>query len=101
MRGGGGCMTLVSPTEHTMLVFWVELVVLAVTARSLGALMRRVGQPSVVGELFAGLLLGPSVLGSLAPGVESWLFPGTALQSGLIIIVATVGIVMMLIFTGF
>jgi Kef-type K+ transport system membrane component KefB/nucleotide-binding universal stress UspA family protein len=94
-------MTLVSPDEHSMLVFWVELVVLAVTARSLGALMRRFGQPSVVGELFAGLLLGPSVLGKAAPGAEHWLFPGTALASGLIIVVATVGIVLMLIYTGF
>ena len=94
-------MTLVSPDEHTMLVFWVDLVVLAVAARGLGVLVRRFGQPSVVGELLAGLALGPSVLGNVAPGVESWLFPGTALQSGLIVVVATVGVVMMLIYTGF
>ena len=84
-----------------MLVFWVDLVVLAVTARLLGALMRRFGQPSVVGELFAGLLLGPSLLGKALPGAETWLFPGTVAQSGLILVVATVGIVMMLIYTGF
>ncbi|HET6815871.1 MAG TPA: cation:proton antiporter [Mycobacteriales bacterium] len=94
-------MTLKSPSEHMMLVFWVDLVVLAVTARLLGALMRRFGQPSVVGELFAGLLLGPSLLGKALPGVEKWLFPGTVGQSGLILVVATVGIVMMLIYTGF
>ena len=84
-----------------MLVFWVDLVVLAVSARLLGALMRRFGQPSVVGELFAGLLLGPSLLGKALPGVEKWMFPGTVEQSGLILVVATVGIVMMLIYTGF
>ena len=84
-----------------MLVFWVDLVVLAVTARLLGSLMRRFGQPSVVGELFAGLLLGPSLLGKALPGVEKWMFPGTVAQSGLILVVATVGIVMMLIYTGF
>src|SRR4051812_9103124 len=84
-----------------MLVFWADLVVLAVTARLLGALMRRFGQPSVVGELCAGLLLGPSLLGKALPGVERWLFPGTLAQSGLILVVATVGIVMMLIYTGF
>src|SRR4051812_36745859 len=84
-----------------MLVFWADLVVLAVTARLLGALMRRFGQPSVVGELCAGLLLGPSLLGQAAPGVEHWLFPGSVAQSGLILVVATVGIVMMLVYTGF
>lgn len=94
-------MRLVSPSEHAMLVFWVDLVILAVTARGLGVLMRRIGQPSVVGELFAGLVLGPSILGQLLPGVETWLFPGTLTQSGLIVVVATVGIVMMLIHTGF
>src|SRR5207302_8553369 len=62
---------------------------------------RRFGQPSVVGELFAGVLLGPSLLGKALPGVERWMFPGTVEQSGLIIVVATVGIVMMLIYTGF
>jgi Kef-type K+ transport system membrane component KefB len=94
-------VTLKSPDEHMMLVFWVDLVVLAVTARLLGALMRKFGQPSVVGELFAGLLLGPSLLGKALPGVEKWMFPGTVAQSGLILVVATVGIVMMLIYTGF
>lgn len=94
-------MTLVSPDEHTLLVFWVDLVALVVAARLLGAVMMRFGQPSVVGELFAGLLLGPSVLGELWPQAEEFLFPGGATQSGLIIVVALVGIVMMLIYTGF
>src|SRR4051794_5453388 len=94
-------VTLKSPDEHMMLVFWADLVVLAVTARLLGALMRRFGQPSVVGELCAGLLLGPSLLGKALPGVEHWLFPGTVAQSGLVLVVATVGIVMMLVYTGF
>src|SRR3954447_14704123 len=99
--GGRSAMTLVSPDEHMMLVFWVDLVVLAVTARLFGALMRRVGQPSVLGELFPGLLLGPSLLGKLFPGVLEWMSPGGVAQSGLILVVATLGIVMMLIYTGF
>ncbi|WP_018348299.1 cation:proton antiporter [Longispora albida] len=40
-----------------------------------GALARRLGQPRVVGEIVAGLVLGPSVLGALAPGVMKALFP--------------------------
>src|SRR3954467_15893464 len=84
-----------------MLVFWADLVVLAVTARLLGALMRRFGQPSVVGALRSGLLLGPSLLGQAAPGVEHWLFPRPGAQSGLILVVATGDLVMMLVCTGF
>jgi Kef-type K+ transport system membrane component KefB len=45
--------------EHQLLIFWVQFVVLVLVARLLGALMNRIGQPAVVGELAAGLVLGP------------------------------------------
>jgi Kef-type K+ transport system membrane component KefB len=53
--------------EHLLLPVLVQLVVIIAAARAFGALARRVGQPSVVGEIAAGLLLGPSLFG--------WLFP--------------------------
>ena len=56
---------LTSLTEHQQLVFWAELLALLAVARLLGAAARRWGQPVVVGELAAGVLLGPSVLGGL------------------------------------
>ena len=52
-----------------------DLVIIIVAARALGALARRVGQPAVVGEVVAGMLLGPTVLGRLAPSIPPWLFP--------------------------
>jgi K+:H+ antiporter len=57
------------------LVFFLELVVLLVASRLLGEAFRALRQPAVVGELLAGVILGPSVLGAAAPGVEGWLFP--------------------------
>ena len=69
-------------TEHQILLFWTQLLVLLLVARGLGRLMRRLGQPSVVGELAAGLLLGPSGFGSLFPGAYAWLFPADPVQSG-------------------
>ena len=51
------------PEEHQLLVFWVALLAVVVVARGLGAVARRFGQPAVVGELAAGVVLGPSVLG--------------------------------------
>jgi Kef-type K+ transport system membrane component KefB len=89
-----------SLSEHQLLVFWVQLVVLVAAARSLGALMRRLGQPAVIGELAAGLVLGPSVFGKIAPGAAHWLFPANAAQSGPILAVGWVGIVMLLAVTG-
>ena len=68
-------MNLHPPEEHELLVFWVGLVVIVALARALGALARKVGQPAVIGELAAGIVLGPSVLGRVAPGVFEWLFP--------------------------
>lgn len=89
-------------SEHQLLVFWVQLAVLLAAARGLGGLMRRSGQPAVVGELAAGLLIGPTVLGRVAPGVFAWLFPaGDAVQSALLLAVAWVGIALLLVTTGF
>jgi Kef-type K+ transport system membrane component KefB len=88
-------------TEHHLLVFWAQLFVLLLCARGLGGLARRFGQPSVVGELAAGLLLGPSVLGHLAPLVSGWLFPADPVQKAMIGAVAWLGVLLLLIATGF
>ena len=68
-------MNLDPPTEHQLLGFWVALAVIVVAARLLGLVAQRVGQPAVVGELAARLLLGPSVAGKVAPDVSDWMFP--------------------------
>ncbi len=44
-------MNLVAPDEHQLLVFWTQFAVLLLAARALGQLMKRAGQPAVVGEL--------------------------------------------------
>jgi Kef-type K+ transport system membrane component KefB/nucleotide-binding universal stress UspA family protein len=88
-------------TEHQLLLFWVQLFVLLVSARGLGALARKLGQPQVIGELTAGLLLGPSVLGHLAPGVFQWLFPAEPVQRSLLAGVAWLGVLLLLVVTGF
>jgi Kef-type K+ transport system membrane component KefB len=55
------------------LIFLLQVAVLLVTALLLGSLASRFGMPAVVGELLAGVVLGPSLLGSIAPGLVSWL----------------------------
>lgn len=87
--------------EHELLLFWVQLAVLLGVARLLGGLMRRFGQPAVIGELGAGLLVGPSVLGRVAPDVAAWLFPGGVVESAMLLAVAWLGIFLLLIVTGF
>jgi len=87
-------------SEHQLLVFWVQLLVLVLVARGLGSLVRRVGQPAVVGELAAGVLLGPSVLGALAPGVWGWLFPDDAVHAGLMNGIGWLGVFFLLVLAG-
>jgi Kef-type K+ transport system membrane component KefB/nucleotide-binding universal stress UspA family protein len=94
-------MRLVQPSEHQVLIFLVQIVLLLVTARLLGQLCRRIGQPPVVGELAAGVLLGPSVLGQVAPDLFDWIFPPDAVQSGMLFAVGWLGVIMLLVVTGF
>ena len=88
------------PSEHQLLVFWCQLLALVLTARALGAWMRSRGQPSVVGELAAGLILGPSVLGKLAPELQAWLFPPDPVQRALLAGLAWIGVFLLLVLTG-
>ncbi len=92
---------LIPLSEHELLVFWVQLATLIATARLLGWIMRRIGLPSVVGELSAGLVLGPSVFGELWPEGFEWFLPEEAVQSGALLAVSWLGVAFLLVVTGF
>jgi Kef-type K+ transport system membrane component KefB len=56
--------------------FFLQLAVIVAACRGVGWLVRRwLGQPQVVGEMIAGVVLGPSLLGAIAPGLQAALFP--------------------------
>ncbi|GAA3539636.1 cation:proton antiporter [Amycolatopsis ultiminotia] len=63
-----------SPTQAAP-AFFLAVVVILVVCRLVCALAVRLGQPPVVGEMISGVLLGPSLLGLLLPGVQEALFP--------------------------
>jgi Kef-type K+ transport system membrane component KefB len=60
--------------EDLLLPLLLQLAVIILAARAFALLFRRLRQPSVVGEIAAGLVLGPSVLGKLAPGLFAAVF---------------------------
>lgn len=94
---------LIPIEEHQLLVFWVQLLVLLSFAHAFGWMMRRLGLPSVIGQLLAGLVLGPSVFGEVwAEGFE-WFLPieHGEIQSAGLLAVAWVGIALLLVVTGF
>ena len=77
----------------------IQLLVIVLATQSVGAFATLVRQPSVIGEIAAGVLLGPSVVGALWPSAYAFLFPSSSLdilrllsQVGVILFMFTVGL---------
>src|SRR5712671_432690 len=81
-------------------IFLSEIIVLLVCGRLLGEAMQRIGQPAVLGQLVAGILLGPCVLGALWPELQHSLFPASSEQKAMIDAVGQLGILLLLLITG-
>ena len=96
----GGVAPLPPLDEHSLFVFWCQLLIVLGLAHVGGYAARRVGMPRVIGELLAGVVLGPSLLGQVWPAGFEWLFPANERQAGLLLGLAWVGIVFLLGITG-
>jgi len=81
-------------------LFIAQIVALILVGRLLGELMQRIGQPAVVGNLLAGLILGPSLFGWVWPEGHAFLFPSSAEQKSMINAISQLGILMLLLLTG-
>lgn len=92
---------LIPLDEHHLLVFWIQVASLVILARLLGWGMRRIGMPGIIGELAAGVILGPSIFGEIWPDGFEWYLPGEELQSGALLAVGWVGLAFLLVVTGF
>jgi Kef-type K+ transport system membrane component KefB/mannitol/fructose-specific phosphotransferase system IIA component len=87
-----------SPQE--IVVLFLALGVLLATARLLGELVRRWNQPSVLGEILAGILLGPTVLGRLWPAAYDGLFPAAGQVPVVLDGLVTLSVVLFLLVAG-
>lgn len=93
--------SIVAPlAPHPLLVLFAALAVLLVLARVLGRIAARFGLPSIVGELVTGVILGPSILGHLLPGVSHWLLPSSAEQTHLLDAAGQLSVVLLVGITG-
>ena len=86
---------------HAVFLLLVQLALLLVVARGGAEIARRAGLPAVVGELAAGVVLGPSVFGHFAPAAFAVVFPQEPLQLHLLELVGTLGMILLLLLTGF
>jgi Kef-type K+ transport system membrane component KefB/nucleotide-binding universal stress UspA family protein len=87
-------------SHHDVLVLLVQISVLLLTARLLGELAQRLGQPTVVGEILAGIILGPSLLSGFVPFINEWIVPQTPVQGYLLEVISLMGAMFLLLITG-
>ncbi len=85
--------------EETVVAFFIAVVVVMLFARLCGSLMPRIGQPRVMGEVLAGILLGPTAFGALDPGLQAKVFAtdivpyiGVAANLGLVFYMFLIGL---------
>jgi Kef-type K+ transport system membrane component KefB len=79
-------------------LLFLQMAVILVTARLVSAAFRLIGQPGVIGEMAAGILLGPSFLGIIAPEVMKGLFPESSM--GPLYALSQVGLVLFMFLVG-
>jgi len=90
--------SMLSNLHHPLAILLAQIVTIIIVARFFGWIFRKIGQPSVIGEILAGIFLGPSLVGSYFPEFSSALFPEASLgnlqflsQIGLILFMFVVG----------
>lgn len=84
--------------QHPLAILLAQIVTIILVARFFGWVCRRIGQPTVIGEMIAGIVLGPSLIGMYFPEFSSILFPKDSLgnlqflsQIGLIFFMFVIG----------
>ncbi len=109
IRSYGETLTAPSPLAHavasagrtqpgTMLHVMLALVVIIVLARMLGMAFRLIHQPPVIGEIIAGILLGPSFLGRFAPGAGAYQIPLSV--APFLNVISQVGVILYMFLVG-
>ena len=95
---GGILGELMDNLKQPFSLLLLQVIAIVVAARLLGTLAQRFGQPRVVGEIIAGILLGPSLLGLLAPAVQGALFPAASLGS--LRVLSQIGVILFMFVVG-
>lgn len=90
--------SMVENLQHPLAILLAQIVTIILVARLFGWFFRKIGQPSVIGEMIAGIVLGPSLVGMYFPEFSAALFPKESLgnlqflsQIGLILFMFVIG----------
>lgn len=85
---------------NDIIVLFLGIALMLGSGRVLGELFRRLRLPTVVGEILAGILIGPSLLGRLSPDFFQWIFPATTRGSTAMEAIVYMGVVFLLLVAG-
>lgn len=94
----GAAAGLLEHLQQPLPLLLLQVIVIVIAAKGMGGLMHRIGQPPVVGEMIAGILLGPSLLGLVAPQAQAFLFPDSSM--GALKLLSQVGVILFLFVVG-
>lgn len=86
--------------EQRVIVFFAQVLLLIMVGRLLSELMQRIGQPAVIGQLLAGIILGPSVFGAIWPAAQQAIFPLNSSDRQMLNAVSELGVLLLLLLTG-
>lgn len=93
--------TPISPMSYQrLMLFFLQLALILITSRSLAELAKKIHLPAVIGELVAGIMIGPSFFGWIFPSAFSFVFPNHLLQHRLLETISWLGVVLLMLLTG-
>ncbi|HYO14115.1 MAG TPA: cation:proton antiporter [Thermoanaerobaculia bacterium] len=95
---GGPLGPVFAHLKEPLSLLLLQVIVILLAARLLGSVFPRIGQPPVIGEMIAGILLGPSLLGLVAPEAQAFLFPADSL--GTLRLLSQIGVILFMFVVG-
>ncbi|MBP7810074.1 MAG: cation:proton antiporter [Bacteroidia bacterium] len=90
--------TIKDNVKHPMAILLLQILTIIFTARTFGFLFNKIGQPTVIGEILAGIFLGPSLLGMWVPEFSTFMFPKESL--GNLQLLSQIGLVLFMFVIG-
>lgn len=98
ITNAGSQNNFIESAKHPLSIMLLQILVILSVARLVGYVFSRIGQQAVIGEITAGIILGPSLLGWLMPGVFGFLFPASSLPN--LQLLSQIGLVLFMFIIG-
>lgn len=87
-------------TSHDIVILLLSIAVMLFAAKIFGEIFTKFKQPAVIGEILAGIILGPTVLGTISPDIFNFLFPQTGPTNSALTGLTNISVVLLLLISG-